>query len=101
LLSSSPSTLWNEPDHVCPSCGGQLEEMAGQFEESDEVDVVERQFVFVRHKRKRYRCSCGGCVETAPAPEKLIAGGGSVRTLPIPRNADLDRTRRGGHRLLE
>jgi transposase len=65
----------DEPDHVCPSCGGQLEEMAGQFEESDEVDVLERQFVLVRHKRKKYRCSCGGCVETAPAPEKLIAGG--------------------------
>jgi transposase len=65
----------DEPDHVCPSCGGQLKEMAGQFEESDEVDVLERQFVLVRHKRKKYRCSCGSCVETAPAPEKLIAGG--------------------------
>jgi transposase len=65
----------DEPDHVCPSCGGQLEEMDGQFEESDEVDVLERQFVLVRHKRKKYRCSCGSCVETAPAPEKLIAGG--------------------------
>jgi transposase len=65
----------DDADHVCPSCGGQLKEMAGQFEESDEVDVLERQFVFVRHKRKKYRCSCGGCVETAAGPEKLIAGG--------------------------
>lgn len=65
----------DDADHVCPSCGGQLEEMAGQFEESDEVDVLERQFILVRHKRKKYRCSCGGCVETAPGPEKLIAGG--------------------------
>jgi transposase len=65
----------DEPDHVCPSCGGKLAEISGQFEESDEVDVLERQFVLVRHKRKKYRCSCGGCVETAPGPEKLIPGG--------------------------
>jgi transposase len=63
------------PDHVCPSCGGQLAVMAGQFEESDEVDVLERRFVLVHHKRKKYRCACGGCVETAPGPEKLIPGG--------------------------
>ena len=49
--------------------------MAGQFEESEEIDSLERQFVLVRHKRKKYRCRCGGCVETAPAPEKLIKGG--------------------------
>ena len=65
----------DEADHVCPSCGGQLEAMAGQFEESEEVDVLERQFVMVRHKRKKYRCSCGSCIETAPGPEKLIPGG--------------------------
>jgi transposase len=65
----------DEADHVCPSCGGGLEVMAGQFEQSEEIDVLERQFVLVRHKRKKYRCSCGGCIETAPPPEKLIAGG--------------------------
>lgn len=65
----------DEADHVCPSCGGHLEEMAGQTEDAEEVDVLERQFVLVRHKRQKYRCSCGGCVETAPAPEKLIPGG--------------------------
>ena len=31
--------------------------------------------MLVRHKRKKYRCSCGGCVETAPRPEELIPGG--------------------------
>jgi transposase len=54
----------DEADHVCPSCGGRLAEMTGQSEDSEEVDVLERQFVLVRHKRKKYRCSCGGCVET-------------------------------------
>lgn len=65
----------DDADQICPSCGEQLLEMAGQFEESEEVDVLERQFLLVRHKRKKYRCSCGGCVETAPGPDKLIAGG--------------------------
>jgi transposase len=63
------------PDRVCTSCGEPLSEMAGQFEESEEVDVLERQFVLVRHKRKKYRCTCGGCVETALGPDRLIPGG--------------------------
>lgn len=63
------------PDRVCKACGGALTEMGGQFEESEEVTVVERRFVRVLHKRKKYRCSCNGCVETAPAAPRLIAGG--------------------------
>jgi transposase len=65
----------DEADQTCPSCGGHLAEMAGQSEDSEEVDVLERQFVLVRHKRKKYRCACGGCVETALGPDKLIPGG--------------------------
>jgi transposase len=30
------------PDQICTSCGGALAEMDGHFEESEEVDVVER-----------------------------------------------------------
>lgn len=62
-------------DKACPSCGGELSEMAGQFEESEEVDVVERSFRLTRHKRTKYRCGCGSSIETAPAPEKLVPGG--------------------------
>lgn len=65
----------DEPDRACPACGGALTEMAGQYEESEEIDVVERRFVLKTHKRKKYRCSCGGCVETALGPLKLVAGG--------------------------
>jgi transposase len=66
----------DEADKVCPKCGLPLEEMAGQFEESEEVTVVERQFKVVVHKRKKYRCRCNACVETAPlATERLIPGG--------------------------
>src|SRR5262249_18291462 len=45
------------------------------YEESDEVDVIERRYVVKRHKRKKYRCTCGSCIETAPAPRRLIEGG--------------------------
>lgn len=62
-------------DRVCTACGGNLHEWKGQFEESTEVDILERRFVQLKHKRKKYRCDCGGCVETAPGPLKLIPGG--------------------------
>lgn len=61
----------DEPDRACPQCGGALTEIPGQTEDSEEVSVVERRFVIVRHHRKKYRCACNGCVETAPAPPKL------------------------------
>jgi transposase len=64
-----------EADKQCPQCGGALSEMKGCFEESEEVDVVERRFVLKRHRRQKYRCGCGGCVETALGPPKLVPGG--------------------------
>jgi transposase len=65
----------DEPDRMCPQCGGDLREITGQYEESEEVDVVARSFRLVRHRRQKYRCQCGECVETALGPPKLIAGG--------------------------
>lgn len=62
-------------DTICPSCGGELKEWVGQTEDAEEIDVVERRFVVVKHQRQKYRCSCGGCVETALGPTKLIPGG--------------------------
>lgn len=62
----------DEADKVCPSCGGGLEPWDGQFEETEEVDVLERRFVLKKHKQKKYRCGCGACVETAPAPSRLF-----------------------------
>jgi len=67
--------LLDEPDRACPGCGGELREMKGQYEESEEIDVIERTFRIVRHKRQKYVCRCGECVETALGPAKLIPGG--------------------------
>jgi transposase len=64
----------DEADRQCPACGGLLEPWEGQFEESEEVDVLERRFVLRKHRQRKYRCSCGGCIETAPGPVKLFPG---------------------------
>lgn len=64
----------DEADRICTACGLTLKEMGDQSEESEEVTVVERRFVLVHHKRKKYRCTCNGCVETAPAPPKVKPG---------------------------
>jgi len=62
-----------EADRVCPQCGGTLTELAGQTEDAEEITVVERQFVLVRHRRQKYRCCCNGHVATAPGPLRLAA----------------------------
>lgn len=63
------------PDCTCPQCGGQLAPMDGQFEEADEVDVVERSFRIVRRKRQKYTCRCGACVETPLLAPRVVPGG--------------------------
>src|SRR5262249_43388414 len=60
-------------DRTCPQCGRALQEMKGQTEDSEEITVVERQFVLVQHRRQKYRCACNGCVDTAPGPLRLAA----------------------------
>jgi len=65
----------DDADKVCNACGGDLRPMTGQFEQADEVDVVERTFRIVRHKRQKYSCKCGGCIDTALGPPKLIEAG--------------------------
>ena len=65
----------SEPvDRMCTSCGGHLDEWEGQFEESEEIDVIERRFVIKKHKRQKYRCRCNACIDTAPGPLKLFEG---------------------------
>lgn len=70
-------------DRACKSCGGQLCEWDGQSDDSEDVDVIERKFVLRKIKRKKYRCKCGGCIETAPGPLKVIPGGRYTMTFSI------------------
>jgi len=65
----------DDADKACPKCGGDLKTWDGHFEDAEEIDVVERSFRIVRHRRQKYTCSCGECIETALGPRKLIPGG--------------------------
>lgn len=64
-----------DDQQTCPQCQGSLEPMGEQAEESEEITVERCRVVLVRHRRLKYRCRCNGCVVTAPAPERLLAGG--------------------------
>lgn len=64
-----------EAERTCPACGGHVDEMTGQFEDAEEITVVERRFQVTRIRRQKYRCRCNGHVATAPGPVKLQEGG--------------------------
>jgi transposase len=64
-----------EAERRCATCQGELTEIRGQHEESEEITVVQRQFVLLTHRRQKYRCRCEATVVTAPGPPKLIPGG--------------------------
>jgi len=71
-----------------------LSEISGQTEDSEEITVVERSFVLVKNRRKKYRCACNGCIETAPywpvlkcrrmAGLEVSTEVGLASTIPIP-----------------
>jgi transposase len=59
---------------VCPHCDKPVREWDSQFEESEEIDVVSREFVRKTIKRKKARCECCRTIVTAPPPPKLFPG---------------------------
>lgn len=65
----------DDADKVCTCCGGVLQEWEGQFESSEMIDVAEVRYELVQVMLRKYRCACGGCVETAPGPERAVEGG--------------------------
>lgn len=64
----------DEADKTCPSCGGELQPMKDEFETSEMIDVIEVSYRVVQVKQQKYRCGCGGCIETAPGPERATLG---------------------------
>jgi transposase len=59
---------------VCEHCRKPVVEWDNQFEESEEVDVISREFVVKRIKRKKARCKCCRTIVTASPPAKLFPG---------------------------
>lgn len=64
----------DEPDRMCPSCGGELTPLKDQYDESEMIDVVEVSYRLVKVKQQKYVCRCGSCVETALGPERALPG---------------------------
>lgn len=62
-------------ERTCDACGGVLEELEGAAECSELIDVVEVEYRIVQVERQKYVCACGGCVKTAPGPDRAIPGG--------------------------
>ena len=66
----------DEADKTCPSCGGELKAWDGQYEDSELIDVLDVRYQLVHQRRQKYRCACGGCVETAEGgTERAVRGG--------------------------
>ena len=65
----------NAGERGCATCGREMVEWEGQHEETEEVDVVRREFVLKKHTRKKYRCPCGASPKLAPGQLKLPGGG--------------------------
>lgn len=64
-----------DAEQICDACGGDLHAMVGQFEESELIDVIEVEYRVLAVKRQKYTCRCGGCIKTAPGPERAVDGG--------------------------
>ena len=65
----------DEADMACPECGDDLVEMAGQFDHSELIDVVEVQYKMVHIDAQKYRCPKGCCIEQPLAPQRAVPGG--------------------------
>ena len=60
----------------CPACGrDKFLPMNNCFEESNEFEVIERQYIIKRHKRQKYSCKCCNKIMTAKGGVKLTPGG--------------------------
>ena len=62
---------FGEDEMVCPHCGGLRHELAGVYESSEVIEVVERRFIVVRVDLQKYGCDGGCTVATVPAPVGL------------------------------
>ena len=65
-----------EDDSKCPDCGGEEGfSPINSSEESGEIEVVERRYIFKRHQRQKYHCKSCQSIITAPGGTKLTPGG--------------------------
>lgn len=60
---------------LCPCCGATMQD-SGMTEDSEYLDVKEKEFIVVQQKRHKHRCpKCHGAIATAPVLLRVISGG--------------------------
>ena len=57
----------------CLSCGSAMSD-SGMTEDSEQLTVIPKKYEIELQKRVKYRCQCQGCIQTAPAPARIIQG---------------------------
>jgi len=59
-----------ESERHCPHDGALLTEINEVI--SEQLDIIPAKIRVIRHIRKKYACSCGQCIKTAPLPAQPI-----------------------------
>ena len=59
-----------EADRICPHDGAILSVIGEEV--SEQLDIIPAKIQVLRHIRRKYACSCGQCVKTAPVPPQPI-----------------------------
>ena len=62
-----------DPVPGCLACGKVMSD-SGMTEDSEQLNVIPKKFEIILQKRVKYRCQCQSCIQTAPAPPRIIAG---------------------------
>jgi len=65
--------ITQSPAPSCNVCGKEMKD-SGMREESEQLTVIPKKYEIVRQQRVKFRCSCQGCIVTAPLPERIIPG---------------------------
>lgn len=58
---------------TCDACGKVMQD-SGMTEESEQLTVIPKKHEIIRYVRPKFRCSCHGCIKTAPPPPRIIEG---------------------------
>jgi len=80
----------NEAERVCDHDGNPLTEIGEVI--SEQLDIIPAKIHVLRHIRKKYACSCGHCIKTAPLPNqpipKSIASPGLLAHITVSKYQD-------------
>ncbi len=62
-----------DPLPGCLACGKVMTD-SGMTEDSEQLNVIQKKYEIILQKRRKYRCQCQGCIQTAPPPARIIPG---------------------------